>query len=215
MSVLSTADFQQRYRHTFIRWKSPQGLTPIYISNVQAITDKKGVVEFGTKSSGSGTLNYPDCWDLLDLSQPIPGYFNINGFAIYFFKYPERQWSRGICTTNSEFYNPLKHLVPAAHIYLPILGHATAMALFNREFVFDIGEVIRRLREDTHVSVAISPKIMVSLSPSEESPYLLWYGCHPIGKWLNEQFEICDHNFEQEIVDECRNLGIQHRWIKF
>jgi hypothetical protein len=213
--TLSAADFNQRYRHTFIRWKSPQGVVPIHISSVHVLTDKKGIVEFSTKHTGSGSLNYPDCLSVFDLSQPTPGYFNLNGAAIYFFKYPDRQWSRGICNANSELYNPLKQLIPYVSVYVPTLGYATANAMFNREFIFDIREVINRLEKGDHLSVAISPKMMVSLSPSEEAPYLLWYGCNPIGQWKDNKFEICDKNYEQEVIDECRLLGVPHQWIKF
>lgn len=213
---LSLADFNQRYRHTFIRWKSKEGLVPVYVAQVAGTANGKGIIGFERIKEEAFTLIYPDCLEQLDLSQPMPGFFNLNEFAIYFFRYPDRQWHRGLSNTNTEFFNPLKILTRDIHFYKPSLSNGTANALFNRKFITDISEVINKLT-NSHCSIALSPKLMISLSPIKEGRFLLWWGCTPVGLWSDkdEKFHIKDLTFDQELIDEFKKLNITSQWMKF
>ena len=217
MTQLSAEDFNQRYTGTFIRHLQPdKSYNLIHIDHVHIspTNHNNGMLEVTSLNGGSASLKYPACLENLDLNQPNPGYFNLQNCAIYFFKYPDRQWRRGITNKNVELYNPLQSILPETHIYCPTLSFKSVAALFDKNFCPTMEMAIECLNH-THMSVALSSKLMVSLSPSPESPMVLWWGCTPVGKLVNQSFKISDPTFEQEVFDEFRKLDINRQWMSF
>ena len=212
---LSADDFNQRYVGTFIRQLQPdKNLRLIHVDHIHIRSQHDGMVEITSLNDGSASLKYPACLSNLDLSQPDPGYFNLNNFALYFFRYPDRQWRRGISGKNAEFYNPLQLLLPDIRLYRPTLSFSAVNATFEKSFCPTIEMAIGALN-NKHMSIALSSKLMLSLSPTTDVPYVLWWGCTPVGKFMDGVFKICDPIFEQEIFDEFRKLGIDRQWINF
>lgn len=217
MTQLSAEDFHQRYVGTFIRHIQPdKKYSLIHVDHVHINSNNhnNGLLEVTSINSGSASLKYPTCAESLDLSQPNPGYFNLASYALYLFKYPDRQWRRGITGKNSELCNPLQSVLPDLHIYCPTIGFKSVEALFEKNFCPTIELALEALNK-THMSIALSSKLMLSLSPTTDTSVLLWWGCTPVGKLVNQAFQICDPTFEQEVFDEFRNLGINRQWMSF
>lgn len=211
--MLTVEEFNQRYVSTYVRWRRAKdsGFVPAHINQAHG-SGFQGVVDI--ESGGhSEVLPYPRCLDVLDLESPEAGYFSNNGHALYLFKYPERQWRRGLCNANAEIYNPFSRLFVGG-VYQCGFGMKAIQAIFSGGHVQDIGHAIGMLSSEVF-SVPISRSIMVSHAPvNSKSPVLLWYGLSPVSMLENGRFRVEDPIFEQEVHDEFRNLG-QLKWMNF
>lgn len=210
---LSVQDFNQRYQNTFVRWKCDDGLAVAKVVNVVADGDDfSGLMEL-TTNKGSVILKYPDCLNTITFTQPNSGYFNFNGYGLYLFKFPERQWKRSLCKSNSEIYNPLARLLGTG-VYFCNWSWASIVNMFEKNFVPDVAKAIDMMQQIEINSVALSSNVLISKSPSVDFNYVLWYGINPVG-YLNKnnRFQVEDATFEQEIHDEFSKQGLNLTWL--
>ena len=212
MALDSLDEFSRKYNETYFQYKNAaKQLLTCQLTQID-ISDKQ--IAINTHSQGTLFQKYPGCLESIFLETPNAQYFNYNKYAIYLFKVPARQWKRGLCIDNHELYNPLQKLFDENRIYKPVFNLNCINHIFNPSYV-EPTYACNLLLTKKVISVAIAPYIMLSLSPIENSDLLiLWYKTQPVGFIQAEMYncQIKDVNFEQEIIDEFRKLGITN-WI--
>ena len=197
--MLSLEELNQFYRHTYLRLK------PTNTVILMDVIDYKSASIIFTSHSGTLTLTYPECLDLINFHSPETGYFNYRTQAYYLYKYPLRQWKRGFCNTTHEAYNPLRRLLHQGFNRFSI-GWSSAEEIFNRKFK----SIVNDNKKDC--SWAINSNLMISKSPTIEPFNILWYQITPVGIVADNKIIVKDSNFEQEIHDELKQIDML-KWI--
>lgn len=203
MNPLPINDFNQRYTATYIQYynKDTKISEVAYVEGCDVDIEGHGMIHL-MFANRQAHLRYPECWPELNLSIPDVGYFNINGFAVYVFRYAERQWRRGFCNGNTELYNPFKRII-AMDIYRPRLNMASANKIFNREFIRDCGRVAYDILNNKEVvSCALNQSLMFSKSPITDTKMLVWYNLNPVAQLEGDHtIVVKDETFKQELYD--------------
>ena len=207
----SLEEFSRKYMDTYIKYITLEDkkINSAKVLSIDLSYKKICLFVYGI---GDIIINYPKGLQNLNLDSPKSGFFNFNNHAIYLFKVPARQWKRGLCSDNYEFYNPFKCFFKSG-VYCPMFGDRAIQAIINPEYL-KIHETIINLESNPHMrSIAINPNIMLSKSPvTNNREPLIWYKTTPVGFIQSGKFSIQDELYEQEIHDELTRMN-EGQWI--
>jgi len=131
-----------------------------------------------------------------------------------FFRFPDRQWKRGISSGNSTMIDPLRDLKLAyADIRKYIartfnVSYLELEAAFSGEY-YSLQEALTELASSKRESCALSPVFGLSLSPINTEEAILWKHTSMVGTVSFSSKDICikDKTFEQEILDFLARKG--------
>lgn len=123
--------------------------------------------------------------------------FNSGKLALEFVRKPTRQYKRGICKDNCQIYSPVRRMWS---------GDGYAWTIKTLEDALSpeyptCTEAITKLDRKEVVSVALSPKFMMSLSFTYIPEYYLFYSNVVIGSFKDGVFKIHHKLFNQEVLD--------------
>ena len=201
----SLEEFSRKYMDTYIKY--------IKLDDQQVLSAKVVGVDLSYKKIvlvvydlGEIIINYPKGIHVLNLDSPKSGFFNFNNYGIYLFKVPARQWKRGLCFENHEFYNPFKCFFKTG-VYCPMFGDRAIQAVINPNYLTIEDAIIKLESTSNTKSIAINSNIMLSKSPvANNHEPLIWYKTTPIGFLQAGKFNIQDELYEQEICDELTRM---------
>lgn len=203
----SIEEFSRKYNGTYVRYKSKTGTE--FTAFINGVDTLDNLVSLELHDGGIVSGSYPRILGQLTLEIPDSGYFNYNGFALYLFKVPARQWRRGMCSENCELYNPFRRLFKES-VYRPMFGITTANSIFKKNYKSP-EQAIELLSTKKLASCALNRTLALSKSPMVDKSLLLWYKTNPVGLVHHDKFYVLDELHEQEITDELTRSGF-HSW---
>ena len=175
-------EFRKSYDGTYIRILFEKGTNYVPVLILGGILNNEGEwIKCITRKYGESLVKYRGSKSQFDFQFPPIGLFNYNNDMHYFYRFPERQYKKGISARNSIIRNLIG---PFRTQYIPseitTLNVITLEAVFSGNFPANLSEGLIRLSEVS--SIALNRNFGLSLSPSNDNPYpQLWKGFQMIG----------------------------------
>jgi hypothetical protein len=190
---MAISEMNKKYLNTFLSLVNKDGhKTTVqytgYIENNHTFIDTLGI---------KLKLNH-ETQQLIVCDFPERLLFNYNGVAFEFVRKPHRQYRRGICKDNVHISSPVRKLWNNEGFNWTI---HTIDAALNPTYPPSCEHAVQLLDEKNTLSVALSPKFMLSQSITKEQAYYLFYCNIPIGLMKNGIFYIHHQLFNQEVLD--------------
>lgn len=179
------ADFRRRYEGTYVFVEFPNSAKE-ELFRVDSIEDSDatvGILCLSSDDYGKIRLNFATDHRILFKYPPI-GVFQNGNQAYLFRRLPARQYARGICAGNSE-------IVPVTGL---IKRHPNGLnfqtvknAFIGKTYTFR--EAVAMLESKKFMSVALADGFSLSLSPTAQEGYLMFYFDIPVA-WVNLKGEL-------------------------
>lgn len=200
-----TADFRQKFEHTYIRvsLKEGQPFEVFYVDRV--VQGKPTYLVLSNSNWGEIKINYDTELEVL-FDFPRVGYFNFNDkYAAIFNRNFQRQWKRGLCNQTGLIcfpYWPFRN-------YLPLLCEEAITAAFQPRSICPIYQAANTLEFGSYLSVPLSESLALGLTVKENNNLLLWFLEQPIGEYIKEKNTIKLHaaQMQQEVKDFLTQTG--------
>lgn len=143
-----------------------------------------------------------------DFSYSVPraGYYNYNGYALFLSRLPHRIWKRGLSKEGYDLINPFT--LWFSFSYEPEFDKSTcSQILTDKPIRYTLDEIFSVLLSPQVYSIALSPEVMISRSPSKKTnKHILWYKLKPVGTIDKETrlVNVMEPIYKQEIEDTLR-----------
>ena len=168
----SIEDFRKRYKGTylFLDIKNKKYL-------VRYEEDDQEYFSFSSQKHGILLVNENTARNNISFHFPKPGLYNLTTHAIFFSRYPARQWKRAphpdnVIVTSINYTSSYKE--PISNFDFNI-----AENIFFPKYPSSTKEAIEKLKKNT---IAINTKFGISKAPKKyDNLFLLLYNCFPIG----------------------------------
>ena len=189
---LSFDDFKQWFHGTYIKYKDE--VVKIHCHEARAV-----------EIDGEIAI-YNNVKDDFSFVVPKAGYYDFNGYALYLTRAPHRIWKRGLSEEGYQLFNPFNLWFKFS--YQPDFNKAISQVILNVEpSLRSVRHVISCLSAHRVYSMALSPEVMISRSPSKKTnKHILWYKLTPVGTINKQTFEvnIMESIYKQELEDVLR-----------
>ena len=189
---LSYDDFKQWFNETYLKYKGEVVNVFCHEARVIEIDGEIAVYEKVRK----------------DFSYTVPraGYYNYNGYALFLSRVPHRIWKRGLSKDGYDLLNPFTLWFSFA--YAPEFDKPTCqIILSDNQPKYSLNNIFHALLLPNIYSVALSPEVMISRSPSKKTnKHILWYKLKPVGTIDKETrlVNVMEPIYKQEIEDTLR-----------
>lgn len=209
-------DTSRKYSGTVIgvRLDTKDEVIPLSVSDVIPVVN--GAVVLGTGIREGKRFEVQTHLKSVEfLSMPKSQVFDYKGITYVFTHKTERQWSRGICNSNSAISSPLDHLFSyaATKEIIPAPRYEGAMSLEVLSHLLtgkpvSLSEALSDLDNGVCISRCVTKHCFVSLS-LEDNLYLLWWMGRIIAKFNPQQQTawVIAPLFKQEVFDFFHRQG--------
>lgn len=194
----SVEDIRKKYRNTFC-FLELNGK-----KHLAEFTDDNGENNFYFKSPDFGEIivDKETVDTCLTHKFPENGLYNVQGTAVDFVRYPERQWKRAPYQDNCR----INSILSAIGVSLPIrfvINLHNLEEIYQEKYPSDLETALGSLK----YSIALNKNFAVSLSTKDDrNEYLLWFRNQPIGTVKQKEKEVLVHYhvLYQEVQDFIR-----------
>ena len=216
MAVDEFVEFDKQYRNTYIRVKYEKRPEKEVVFIVACNAEEEGAKLISVKGAKTGNciLNWADSNQTFDYDFPPIGLFNFKDGMGLFFRFPDRQWKRGVSTGNCIVVDPLRDVKMQYPDIRRLISKQLELNFQTLEAAYasvhsSIEEAIIELSTDGKEAVAVSPVFGLSLSPSNKTELLLWKHTNIVGTLPLNSIDIYvkESTFSQEIKDFLSRKG--------
>lgn len=209
-------DTQRKYSNTVIgvRLDSEEEVFPVAVSDVLFTTD--GAVVLGTVVRENKMQELSVSLKSVDfLPMPKSQVFDYKGITYVYTHKTERQWSRGICSSNSAIECPAAMLLQAAENSKIRVGHTLrnshsleVLSNLIKSQPVSLQEALKQIDNGECISKTVTKQCFVSMSLHEDI-YLLWWMGRIIAKFNPKQRVawVLAPLFKQEVFDFFHRQG--------
>lgn len=208
------AEFKKQYEKTFtrIKFEGQEDYHVVFVKQCEVGDgDKKYIVLYNPKI-GSTMVNWKDSKQNMDYSFPEIGLFNHKESFLFFHRFPERQWKRGIVGTNAEVNDPLyavKYQISGLRdcIRSTPIDYHTLTSAFNRVYPEGLIQACVWCQEKS--GVALNRVFGITKNPTKDKNLILWKHSSMIGEIDPSTYHIIVHeeSFRQEVADFLKRTG--------
>lgn len=230
MDTFTLKEFHKRYLNSCVGLRLLQTgeVKSVQISSINSMTSSEApkIVVNGwwgkkidVKNSIIGDLNTTNkTFNIRDVEVlPIPNrqVFDFGGRTIVFSRSPQRQWTKGVTSSNSLFTDPIRDLTLAlpkhSSIKINMISNVGANIrylnnLFVENHASNIEEAIGQIKKYGLASRSLDSAYFLALSINNKFPYILFRYSLPVAYYddVSDTFEVTNPIFIQEISDFCR-----------
>jgi len=196
-------DFRRRWEGTFI-WLGIEGRGDelVRLDSVEASSTKVATLNLSSDKVGKLSLNFGSEGHSLQFRYPPVGVFQHEKDAYVFYRRPQRQYRRGICTDNSIMYNVTRNLVGNRCSW----NYGEVRSAFEHE-TFSVTTALTLLGKG-YKGVALESNFSLCQSMFETPDYVLFHWVHPIAR-VNTRGQVT-HLIENAYKDMVNRMGFNN-----
>lgn len=174
-------DFTRRYGDTYVLVQMPgeSEKNVFYVNSIVPDDEQGAVLQLSSNEYGSIKLNMATGHNIF-FEYPNVGTFQHGKEAIIFRRVPARQYRRGLCSGNAAFIQPANRLWAQRRVdwTWDVVNDA-----YNAK-KYSLSDAMKMLKSGKYRSVALAGGWSLSLSPTANTNYLLFYFDLPVA-WIN------------------------------
>ena len=205
------AEFRKQYEGTFIRVKFESANDYCVVVVSACIDDdiKHPYIVVSSPSLKQCAINWEESKQTIDYSFPTVGLFNFNNTFQMFCRLPDRQFKRGILSSNSLILDPFYDIKIASKALTVVKikplrpDHSNLTSAFDNKFPTSLDQAVQSLNSSEQLGVALNPIFGLSKNPTVSQDIILWKHLNMIGTLSKETktIEVIESIFQQEVVD--------------
>lgn len=171
------SDFRRRWEGTYV-WLEIDGRPDelVYLDSVEESSTKIATLNLTSDKLGKLSVNFGSENHALQFRYPPVGVFQHDRDAYVFYRRPQRQYRRGICSDNSYMWNVTRRLVGNRVRW----NAAEIRSAFEHE-TYSIVTALTLL-EKGYKGVALNGNFSLTQSLFETPDYVLWHWVNPVAR---------------------------------
>lgn len=192
-------DFTRRYGDTYVLVKFPgdDQENVFHVDQVVQDDDHGAVLQLSSNEYGAIKLNFSTGHEIL-FRYPEVDTFQHGKDSVFFRRYPQRQYRRGLCNGNAGF----SHCVPV------VSPPAWSWELVNDAYhpqKYSFAKAVEMLQSGKFRSVALDDGFSLSLSITAEESYMLFYFDLLVARYNSKgkQTQVLENAFAAKVKEIC------------
>lgn len=172
-------DFRRRYEQTYVLLNLEAKKTEVLarVAQVSNSDSKTGVIFFETQDYGLLSLNMGSEGHSMRSFWPKSGVFQLEDRAAVFWRWPRKQYQRGISANNC-----LIHPVTRPYIGGAFSCNFVNLGYAHRHVTFTVEQALKFLNGNSASSVALDGDLSISLSFTGSPDYMILHYTHVIAR---------------------------------
>lgn len=204
-------EFRKQYEKTYlrVRFEGTKDLQVVNVRECVGADEKRPYILFHNPVIGQTTVRWEDSKQEIDYEFPATGLFNHADNFYAFYRFPDRQWKKGISHGNVRIIDPINYFRQRVRHYQNFVSPKfnvdfhTLTSAFSNKYPASLDEAIQTVNRSDMIGTALNPVFGITKSPTLTTLLVLWKHLSMIGivDPVARSIEVTERTFRQEVFD--------------